>query len=64
MVCGSAWLQEHMNLMAGPWCSIMHRFLHEAHVDVENGILKAIKARFGLSQQHVHNVMFEVGFNF
>ena len=54
----------HLNLMAGPRCSMMHRFSRKACVVIKNGWLKAIKVALSLSQRRVHNVMFEVDFCF
>ena len=44
----------HLNLMAGPWCPIMHQFSHKARINVKNGQLKVIKATLSLSRRLVH----------
>lgn len=53
-----------MNLVAGPQCPIMHRFSHEALVDIKNGQLKATKMALSLSRCPTHNLMLKVSFYF
>ena len=46
---------RYVNLMAGPWCPIMHRFSHKARVNVKHGGLKSIKAALSFCRCLVHN---------